>query len=233
MYKKILLLVVFTLVANLIWVNPAMPQTKGNQPNFVLLRAFSVSATPNTIDVFFGDKFPVDPNAPANTKTPYMATSGPFAPSKWIVRAINLQTHTFDRAQSQINSVNVLTFGRQVALNMQNPVDTTTFSYVIIYAEANTPIVTLNQPEKSGPKRTFTAAKGKNDADIYFSGEAAAARNSKPAYSIESKFGYLYRMIGAIRETKWDALPSLGITARWDLRGLSIPPRILRSIPIA
>lgn len=196
MHKVILTLVGFILSTNLLAPATALSQSKGNQPNFVLLRAFAIPATPNTISVFFGDKFPVDPNAPNSTTTPYTPTDGPLAPSKWIVRAVNRQTRKFDRSQSQIRSVDVLTFGRQVDLNMVNTIDTSTFSYIIIYADANTPIVTLNQAEKPGPQKTFTAAKGKNDADIYFSGEASTSRNNKPSYTIESKFGYLFRLLG-------------------------------------
>jgi hypothetical protein len=200
MHKRALSLFLLSAAFGLLTPCPAPAQSIGNQQKFVLVRAFALPATPRTISVFFGDKFPLDPNAPQNTLTLYTAAAGsPFAPSKWIVRAVDLTTHQLVESQSQIDSVQVLTFGRQVELNMANQVDTTRFSYIIIYAEANTPLVTLGRAEKKGAERTFTAAKGKNDADIYFSGEAAAARNSKPAYSIESKFSYLYNLTRGIQ----------------------------------
>jgi hypothetical protein len=196
MYKSIIVRLIASISMAMLIGCPALAQTKGNQPKSVLLSAFTSANKPNTIFVLFGDKFPVDPQAPADTRSLYPATSGPFAKDKWIVRAVNLQTHKLDDAQSQIASVEVKTNGQLVNLNMMNPVDTASFTYVIIYAEANTPIVTLNQPEKSGPQKIFTASKGKSDADIYVSGEAVAGRNSKPAYSIETKFSYLHNLIG-------------------------------------
>lgn len=223
MYKRTVFLGFLLASVCLLVAGSAKAQSKGNQPKFVLVRAFALRATPSTISVFFGDKFPVDPTAPQNTRTLYTAMGdSPFAPSKWIVRSIDVTTHQIVEPQSQINSVQVLTFGRQVELNMQNPVDTTRFSYIIIYAEANTPQVTLNQTEKTGAQRTFTAAKGKNDADIYFSGEAAAARNSKPAYSIESKFSYLYNLTREIqtgdpnRPVSFIDYGALGVTATFN-----------------
>ena len=222
MPKKIFSLLVFILAVNLLAPAPALSQSEGNQPNFVLLKAFALPATPNTISVFFGNKFPVDPGAPQNTRMSYTATDGPFVPSKWIVRALNRNTRKFDKSQSLISSVGVLTFGRQVDLNMVNPVDTNTFNYIIIYAEANTPIVTLTAPGPPDPQKTFTAAKGKNDADIYFSGEATAARGNKPSYSIESKFSYLFRMIRKIETgdqnhpLEFKDYGALGFTATFD-----------------
>lgn len=75
-----------------------------------------------------------------------------------------------------------------------------THKITIIYRQANFPSVVLAAPQKKGAAKAFTAAKGKSDADIYFSGTATAARGSGPLYSIEAKARYLFslRRYGAI-----------------------------------
>ena len=83
---------------------------------------------------------------------------------------------------------------------VREKLDTETHRIIISFRQANFPAVTVNQPPKEGTKKVFTAAKGKTDADVYLSGAATSARNSKPLYSIESKFQYLQslRRYGAI-----------------------------------
>jgi len=68
--------------------------------------------------------------------------------------------------------------------------DTKTHKLQINLRQANFPSVVVGRPEKRKAAKVFTAAKGKSDADIYFSGAAAAGRKAKPQYSIESKFSY-------------------------------------------
>ena len=58
----------------------------------------------------------------------------------------------------------------------------------------NFPEFTVGQPRKIGAAQAFAPAKGKADADIYFSGAAAGARGSKPLYTFESKVGYLFNL---------------------------------------
>ena len=66
-----------------------------------------------------------------------------------------------------------------------------THKIVIRYNQGNFPEVTLGEPKKVGTRAAYDAAKGKDDADIYFSGKAVGAKGSKPEYSFESKVGYL------------------------------------------
>jgi hypothetical protein len=82
------------------------------------------------------------------------------------------------------------------------------------YNEDNFPSVVVGKPQKRGTSTVFTAAKGPDDADIYLSGSAAAARRSKPAYAIETKLGYLlslkkYGSIGARGALKANEEPDI------------------------
>lgn len=83
---------------------------------------------------------------------------------------------------------------------LRERLDPATHKITITYRQVNFPSVVLAAPEKTGAAKIFTAAKGKSDADIYFSGAATAARGSKPLYSIDSKARYLFslRRYGAI-----------------------------------
>lgn len=83
---------------------------------------------------------------------------------------------------------------------MRERLDPATHKITITYRQANFPSVVLAAPPKSAAGKRFVAAKGKSDADLYFSGMATAARGSGPLYSIESKARYLFslRRYGAI-----------------------------------
>jgi hypothetical protein len=200
---------ILPLLLGLLLFTPAPGQSKGNQPVFVLANAFENS--PN-ISIVFGQKFPADPkNAPANIHTPYQPKDGPFAASKWIIRVIDLATHNFVPGP-KVMSVEVRGFSKTVTLVTDGVIDTSKFSYVIIYAEANTPLITLSAQKKPNAEKTFTAAKGKSDADIYFSGSAAAEKNSKPSYSIDSKFGYFHNLARLKPDGKYKDLGSIGGT---------------------
>jgi hypothetical protein len=78
-----------------------------------------------------------------------------------------------------------------VSLASGGPLDPATHKIIVRYQEHNLPTVVLGSPKKKGPQKVFTAAKGKKDADIYFSGSATGQRGSGPVYSIEAKAGYL------------------------------------------
>jgi hypothetical protein len=218
--SEVTMLKIFTLLIVAISALIALPVCAFGQddsPTYVLASAFEIPDVddPNDtgIEIEFGKNFPKDETAPptsALTPCPnpggslcYAAQAGStFAPDKWIVRAVSLQngTSTIVRVQS----VEVFPSPQKtVNLFLSSVVDTNSFKYVITYAQANIPIVTLGQPKKSEAKKIFTAAKGKTDADIYFKGSATAARKSGPVYSIEARFSYLQslRRAGAIGGT--------------------------------
>jgi hypothetical protein len=200
--------ILLSVLVSLLLVIPTLGQSKGNQPVFVLTNAYPES--PN-IAIVFGEKFPADPNAPPNIRTPYQPTNGPLAASKWIIRVIDLDTHKFVEGP-KVKSVEVRGFSKTVTLITDSVIDTSKFNYVIIYAEANTPTITLSGQKKPDVKKTFTAAKGKSDADIYLSGTAAGERNSKPSYTIDSKFGYFHNLARLEPSGRYKDLGSIGAT---------------------
>ena len=80
-------------------------------------------------------------------------------------------------------------------LEAGGPLDPATHKIIVRYQQQNLPTVTLGPLfKKRGAKKTFTAAKGKKDADIYFNGSATGQRGSGPLYSIEAKAGYLHSL---------------------------------------
>lgn len=72
--------------------------------------------------------------------------------------------------------------------------DPNTHQLLVRFQQANFPNVVVKKPEKKGPRKAFTAAKGAKDADIYLSGAIAAGQGSKPLYSLESRFAYLHSL---------------------------------------
>jgi hypothetical protein len=198
-----------SLLLGLLFVATSSGQSKGNQPIFELTNAFAES--PN-IAVVFGQKFPADPkNAPPDIHTPYQPKDGPLAASKWIIRVIDLATHKIIPGP-RVMSVEVRVLGGIVTLMTDTVIDINKFDYLIIYAEANTPLIKLSGQKRPNVQKTFTAAKGKSDADIYFSGTAAAEKNSRPAYSIDSKFGYLHNLAKLEESGKYKDFGSIGAT---------------------
>lgn len=132
------------------------------------------------IEILFGDNVPPDTNI-ADT-------------NKWLVQVVNLAAG----APQGLRVVDVLaarpmTTGGGAVLTVGERLDANTQKILVIYQDENFPNVTVGAPEKVGASRIFSAAKGKDDADIYFSGTAAGARGSKPLYTFESKVGYLQR----------------------------------------
>jgi hypothetical protein len=81
-----------------------------------------------------------------------------------------------------------------VDLALSSPLNPSTHRITVRFRLPNFPEYTLSQPQKKAPASAFTSAKGKEDADIYFSGTAAGARGSKPLYLFESKLGYLFKL---------------------------------------
>ena len=77
------------------------------------------------------------------------------------------------------------------SLDTDGELDPKMHKIIVRYQQQNLPTVTLGPRFKRKKKKTFTAAKGKKDADIYFNGSAPGQRGSGPVYSIEAKAGYL------------------------------------------
>lgn len=141
---------------------------------------------PNMINLRFGESFPSSDEVLKDV-------------SKWVV---------FDIDQGGIkkfqpDSVDVSRRGGSVTLHMGagfnadgHSFDTSLHKVVVQFMHGNLPSATLGRPKRKNEGKTFVAAKGKDAADIYFSGEAATAREAKPQYSIEAKGGYLFNLRG-------------------------------------
>ena len=142
---------------------------------YTLLLAVIQHGSSNEIQVLFGAKFP---------------DRSILNPGDWLVQVIDPE-NSAQPSVAQVVSVSPDQTRSLVILKLKAPVDSITQRIVITYQRGNFPSIVLNQPIKAGASAAFTAAKGKDDADIYFSGTVAGAHGSKPLYQFESKIGYL------------------------------------------
>jgi hypothetical protein len=116
-------------------------------------------------------------------------------PNNWLIITVD-RANPADERRFKPDSVVVTptNTGSNTAL-IVNPIpDPSTHRITVRFQLPNFPEFTVGQPKKTGARSNFAAAKGKDDADIYFSGSAAGARESKPLYSFESKLGYLFSL---------------------------------------
>jgi hypothetical protein len=175
-------------------------KTPDDKLNYILLQATRRRASDDPqgkqIIVEFSTSFPEDEPLSKDPQTgqkreEYDADGGFLGAAHWIVRAIDLETGA--GADLPVDSVLVLPFEQLVVLTLRDPIPSN-HKIVIVFRQSNFPTVTLGQPKKTGVSGAFTAAKGKDDADIYFKGSAIGARESKPLYVFETKLGYMHRI---------------------------------------
>lgn len=116
--------------------------------------------------------------------------------ANWLIRIVPLQIGPVE--QFKPNSVTVArppnSKGSVPTLRVNRLLDPNTHRITLRFQLPNFPEFTIGEPGKKGAGKAFTKAKGKEDADIYFSGTAAGARGSKPLYAFESKLGYLFSL---------------------------------------
>lgn len=113
----------------------------------------------------------------------------------WIIRVVDIRSGAVD--QFPPDSVTVVHPPNQFgipSLTVNRNLDPSAQRITVRLQFANFPEFTLGQPKKVGARKVFTSAKGKADADIYFSGTAAGARGAKPLYMFETKVGYLFNL---------------------------------------
>lgn len=147
--------------------------------NLVYVIRFA-SASRFGLEVLFGNDIPPDE---ALSK-----------PENWLIRTVDLRTGVEDRFPPDSVTVARPPTGSVPTLVTSRTLNPSTHRITVRLQLPNFPEFTIGEPEKTGPRKAFTAAKGKEDADIYFSGAAAGARGSKPLYSFESKLGYLFSL---------------------------------------
>ena len=150
---------------------------KGTTPNIILANLAAASF----IEVLFAG------DAPADTAIEDTAN--------WMIRTLDLQSGAEE--QFHPDSVTVAHPPNLKAiptLRINRHLDPAMQRIVVRLQLPNFSEFTIGEPKKTGASKAFTAAKGKDDADIYFSGTAVGARGSKPLYSFESKLGYLFSL---------------------------------------
>lgn len=113
----------------------------------------------------------------------------------WLIRIVHLESGAVE--QLLPTSVTVFTppnLKSEPSLGVNRTLDPSTHRITVRFQLPNFPEFTIGEPQKKRSGKAFTKAKGKEDADIYFSGTAVGARGSKPLYSFESKLGYLFNL---------------------------------------
>jgi hypothetical protein len=136
-------------------------------------------ANPKKIQVAFGGSFPDD--SLLNQR------------SDWLVQKLD-KNGSAPPMNVDITNVMVDRRTRVIVLTVAEAVNPTVNQIRIYYRHGDLPSVVLNQPRKVKAAANFKPANGKKEADIYFSGTAVGARESKPLYSFESKLGYLKQL---------------------------------------
>lgn len=134
----------------------------------------------SVIDVLFAKDVPAD--------------DALLKPDNWVIRTVDLQTGAEEQLLPDSVKLIPQRTGAVPALSVNRRLDPSTHRIVVRLQLPNFPEFTLGEPKKTGSHKAFSAAKGKEDADIYFSGTAVGARGSKPLYSFESKLGYLFSL---------------------------------------
>jgi hypothetical protein len=205
MLRDIMLRVASVIAAVLLIVTPAAAQE--DKLTYVLTRARVNVDRPECRSVIVKQN-PADPTPPCKEIEVLFGKSFPETeaaenPNNWLVFAVNAegQRAAFSPRRVQADITNKLVLlEMDEDLNPGGRLDRATHRIVIIYQQQNLPTVTLGRPQKKAAQKIFTAAKGRKDADIYFSGTAVGQRKSGPLYSIDAKAGYLQslRRAGAI-----------------------------------
>jgi len=79
-----------------------------------------------------------------------------------------------------------------VTLEPAAPLDPAREEIHIRMLHANFPEVIVDQPVKQRAAAFYGAAKGKDDADLYFKGLIVAGNDASPSYSVDGKAGYFF-----------------------------------------
>jgi len=169
-----------TLSVVLFTVGTATPQAIAFQDNSLVYVIRFAAVSSAGLEVQFGNDVPPD-DALRDT-------------TNWLITKVDLQTGAETRLQPNSVTVSRTPAGVITALAVGSGLDPSTHRITVRLQLPNFPEFTLGEPKKRGPAKVFTAAKDKEDADIYFSGTAAGARGSKPLYVFESKLGYLFSL---------------------------------------
>lgn len=112
--------------------------------------------------------------------------------NNWRIRVVEQNGDVKNLRPDSVEIIQPTGSTRIPVLTLNRTFDLDTQRLTVRLQFANFPEFAIGQLKKVGRSRNFAPAKGKADADIYFSGTAAGARGSKPLYSFEAKAGYLF-----------------------------------------
>lgn len=113
----------------------------------------------------------------------------------WLIRATDIESGAVDQFHPDLAEVKQPpNLPSMASLTVNQTLNLAEKRITVRLLLGNFPEFSVGQPKKVGAAKAFAPAKGKADADIYFSGTAAGARGSKPLYTFESKVGYLFNL---------------------------------------
>lgn len=178
MWKRVVLSFVLPWIIGLTLAPPAL----AFEDNNLVYVIENVTVSQFGIEVRFGNDIP--PDAALGRK------------ENWLIITVDLSSGI--EMQFQPDSVTVArplnSKGSIPTLTVNPALDPSTHRITVRFQLPNFPEFTVGEPKKTGAAKNFTKAKGKEDADIYFSGTVVGARGSKPLYAFESKLGYLFNL---------------------------------------
>jgi len=97
----------------------------------------------------------------------------------WLITTVDLQSGQERRFPPGPITVSHTLAGVIVGLAVSPALNPTTHRITVRFQLPNFPEFTIGEPKKKGPGKAFAKAKGKEDADIYFSGTAVGARGGR------------------------------------------------------
>ena len=112
--------------------------------------------------------------------------------NNWRIRVVEKNGDVRNAPVADVEVIQPPGLTRITVLTVNESFDLDAQRLAVRFQFANFPEFAIGQPRKVGAAKNFAPAKGKADADIYFSGTAAGARGGKPLYSFEAKAGYFF-----------------------------------------
>jgi hypothetical protein len=83
---------------------------------------------------------------------------------------------------------------RIVSIDPGESITPATHMIRVRFLQGNFPEATIGEPKKSGTKTFYGAAKGKDDADLYFKGLVVTKPDASPTYTIDAKAAFYARL---------------------------------------
>lgn len=175
MWRRVVLLVLLCTAG--LSSTPSALAFQGNDLTYVIQ---DVGISQFGVEVLFGNDIPPD--------------EALGDPNNWLIIKVDRRTGVEERLRPTSVALAHPPTGSVPTLTVNPPLDSATHRITIRFQLPNFPEFNIGDPPKTMAGMRFTKAKGKEDADLYFSGTAAGARESKPLYAFEAKLGYLFSL---------------------------------------